>query len=221
MNCCNNPRSTQRQCQGIEQIFNDSVAVEELKNYQKNGPSKTTRLLLNAIQQQGVEDASLLDIGGGIGAIQLELLQAGAARVTNVDASPAYSKIAQQEASRRGWSDRVSYLVGNFVDIAPTLAESEIVTLDRVICCYNDMPALVRASVDRAGRVYGVVFPKDAGWIKLGMRLFNLIQRIFRNPFRIFAHSTATVDALVREKGFERVFTHRGILWQVIVYTKG
>ncbi len=215
MNCCNNP-----QCKGIEQIFNDSVAVDDLKSYKKKGPSKTTRLLLNAIQHQGVKDASLLDIGGGIGAIQLELLQAGVARVTNVDASPAYSHTAQGEAARRGWEDRVTYHVGNFVDIAPTLEPAEIVTLDRVICCYNDMPALVRASVSHARRVYGVVFPKDVWWIKLGIGLFNRVQGFLRKPFRIFAHPTVEVERLVRQEGFERVFTHRGLFWQVMVYTK-
>jgi len=215
MNCCNNP-----QCQGIEETFTDQWAVEELKTYRNKGSNKTTRLLLNAIRQQGVKDASLLDIGGGIGAIQLELLQAGVARVTNVDASPAYSQTAREEAARRGWADRIHYHVGNFVDISPSLDDMDIVTLDRVICCYDDMNALVRASVSRTKRVYGVVFPKDVWWVKLGMGLFNQLQRLFRKPFHLFAHSTAEVDSLVREKGFERVFTHRGLFWQVIVYTR-
>ncbi|NUM45794.1 MAG: methyltransferase domain-containing protein [Anaerolineales bacterium] len=216
MNCCSNP-----QCRGIEQIFDDSVARKELKEYKRKGVKKTTRLLLNAVQNLGVKNASLLDIGGGIGAIQLELLQAGVAQVTNVDASPAYSNTARDEATRLGWGDRVSYHVGNFVDLAPTLPSAEIVTLDRVICCYNDMPALVQASVDRARRVYAVVFPKDVWWIKAGIGLANGLQKVFRHPFRIFAHPTEEVEALVRARGFERVFTNRGLFWQVIVYAKG
>ncbi len=216
MNCCSNP-----QCRGIEEVFDDSVALQELKEYKKKGLRKTTRLLVDAVKKLGVKEASLLDIGGGIGAIQLELLEAGVAQVTNVDASPAYSKTARGEATRRGWGGKVDYHVGNFVDIAPTLAPVEIVTLDRVICCYNDMPALVRASVDRARRVYAVVFPRDVWWIKLAVKLFGWFQGVVRRPFRIFAHPTEEVDALVREKGFERVFTNRGIFWQVIVYARG
>ncbi len=216
MNCCSNA-----QCKGIEQTFDDSVAIQDLKTYKKKGPSKTTRLLLTAIQTLGVKDASLLDIGGGIGAIQLEMLKAGVAQVTNVDASPAYSQTARKEAARLGWGDRVTYHVGNFVDIAPTLAPVDIVTLDRVICCYNDMPALVQASVSRAQRVYGVVFPKDVWWVKLGIGIFNRIQELLRNPFHIFAHPTKEIEAFVREKGFERVYTHRGVFWQVIVFAKG
>ena len=215
MNCCKNP-----QCQGIKQTFTEPLAEEELSTYRKKGANKTTRFLLDAIKKQGGKNATLLDVGGGIGAIQLELLQAGVTRVTNVDASPGYSKTAREEAARRGWAERVAYHVGNFVDLAPVLEEAEIVTLDRVICCYNDMPGLVRASVGKAKRVYGVVFPRDVWWIKLGMGIFNAMQGVFRKPFRIFTHPTTEVDSLVREKGFERVFTHRGFVWQVIVYTK-
>lgn len=216
MNCCSNP-----QCRGIEEVFDDSVARQELKEYKNKGLRKTTRILLEAVQKLGVEEATLLDIGGGIGAIQLEMLKAGVVQVTNVDASPAYSKVAREEAARHGWGEKVTYHVGNFVDIAPTLNPVEIVTLDRVICCYNDMPALVKASVARARRVYAVVFPRDVWWIKFGVKVFGWVQGLLHNPFRIFAHPTEEVDALVREKGFERVFSNRGIFWQVIVYAKG
>ena len=91
MNCC-------QQCVGIEKIFNDKSARRELKRYQKKGPDKTTQLLIDFIVGQGVAEATLLDIGGGVGAIQLELLKSGVSQVVNVDASSAYLKTAQQEA---------------------------------------------------------------------------------------------------------------------------
>jgi 2-polyprenyl-3-methyl-5-hydroxy-6-metoxy-1,4-benzoquinol methylase len=215
MNCCSSP-----QCRGIEETFTGEWAIEELRTYRKKGPNKTTRHLLNAIWQQGVNGASLLDIGGGIGAIQLELLNKGVARVINVEASSAYSQTAREEAERLGWADRIHYHIGDFVDISPTLDDVDIVTLDRVICCYDDMISLVGMSANKAKRLYGVVFPKDVWWVKLGMGLFNQMQRLFRKPFRLFTHSTVELDRLVREKGFEGVFIHRGIFWQVIVYAR-
>ncbi|MBI2966094.1 MAG: hypothetical protein HYY34_07815 [Chloroflexi bacterium] len=72
MNCC--------QCQGIEQVFNAKVAARELRAYRKKGPRKTTRLLIDALKAEGVDGLTLLDIGGSIGKIQHELLDAGAAR---------------------------------------------------------------------------------------------------------------------------------------------
>ena len=66
MDCC--------QCQGIEQVFDERQAKKDLKQYRKKGPSSTTRILVEAIKAQGVQDLSLLDIGGGVGAIQHGLL---------------------------------------------------------------------------------------------------------------------------------------------------
>ena len=66
------------QCQGMETFFDNKTAVGDLKAYRKKGPSKTTRMLIDALKAQGVEDMTLLDIGGGVGAIQHELLNSGA-----------------------------------------------------------------------------------------------------------------------------------------------
>src|SRR6266498_2489628 len=100
MNCC--------QCQGLEEIFNEKTAVDELANYRKKGPAKTTRLLIDRIKGEGIQGMSLLDIGGGVGAIQHALLNAGAATATDVDASRAYLNAARQEAQRQGLDERIS-----------------------------------------------------------------------------------------------------------------
>ena len=215
MNCCHNP-----QCLGIEKIFNEDWARRELEGYRKDGPSKTTRILLDALQQQGVEGATLLDIGGGIGAIQHALLKAGVTRAVSVDASPAYLEISRREAERLGLAERITFLGGDFVSLAPQIEPADIVTLDRVICCFDDMPALVRLSAARARRLYGVIYPRDTWWIKGGIALFNAAQWLLRNPFRVFAHPTREIDEIVRGQGFERVFYHRGLFWQVFVYRK-
>ncbi len=56
------------QCQGIEDLFNDKSVRRELRTYRRKGPEKTTRMLIAALQRvQGVQGASLLDIGGGLG----------------------------------------------------------------------------------------------------------------------------------------------------------
>jgi len=81
MNCC--------QCQAIESRFNQKVAAEKLKQYRHKGPEKTTRLLLDALKAESVAGLTLLDIGGGIGAIQHELLKTGLSSATGVEASSA------------------------------------------------------------------------------------------------------------------------------------
>jgi len=132
------------QCQGIEGFFDKREAGRKLRLYRKSGPSKTTSILVDAVKEKGVEGKSLLDVGGGVGAIQHELLRAGAERADSVEASTAYIDANREEAARQGHADRITYHHGDFVDIAPTLERADIVTLERVICCYPDVETLDR-----------------------------------------------------------------------------
>jgi magnesium-protoporphyrin O-methyltransferase len=210
MDCC--------QCKGIESLFNEKMARRELKAYRKRGPSRTTRALIEALKAQGITGATLLDIGGGVGAIQHELLGAGVETATGVDASTAYVKVAHEEAERQGHADRVAYYHANFVDFAARLAPADIVTLDRVICCYHDMQALVGLSVTKADMLYGLVYPRDTWWVRAGISIGNLFFRLVRNPYRTYVHRTRAVDAVVRENGFEQRFYKTSGPWQVVVY---
>jgi magnesium-protoporphyrin O-methyltransferase len=216
MDCC--------QCKGIESLFNEREARNQLKEYRKDGPDKTTRMLIEALERlspgRRIEGMKLLDIGGGVGAIEHELLRAGLGSATGVDASAAYVKAAQEEANRQGHADRVSYYHANFVDIAPELAPADIVTLDRVICCYHDMPGLVGLSVAKAGKLYGLVYPRDTWWLRAGILTANLFLRLARNPFRGYIHPTRAVDALVRRNGLRRRYYRRTPIWQVVVYAR-
>ena len=212
MDCC--------QCQGIEGFFNQREAARQLKAYQRKGPARSTSILLDALRAADIEGATLLDIGGGIGAIQLDLLGAGAASATDVDASAAYLAAAREEGARRGYGERVTYQHGNFVDLATTVAPADIVTLDRVICCYHDMRSLVGTSAAKARRLYGLVYPRD-GWATRALFFVaNAVLRLQRNPFRIFAHRTRAVEALLRDAGLERRFQRNAGFWQVAVYAR-
>lgn len=211
MNCC--------QCQGIEQVFDDKRARAELEQYRLKGVKQTTRMLLGAVETAVSNSISLLDIGGGVGGIQ-HALAAKTERMVNVDASSAYLALAREEAQRLGYADKVAYQHGNFVDVAPTIEPVDVVTLDRVICCYHDMEGLVSASVAKAKRLYGLVYPRDVWWLRLLRPLATLGLWVARNPFRIFVHSETAVDALVRQHGFQQCYRETAGMWQVVVYQK-
>lgn len=212
MNCC--------QCQGIEQVFDPSLAASDLKSYRQKGPAKTTNYLLTALKQAGVQGLTLLDIGGGVGIIQHELLPAGVTTAVHIDASTAYIAAAQKEAKRRGHLDRTTYQHGDFVAVAEDVPAADIVTLDRVICCYHDMPSLVNAAAVKARQYLGLVYPRDTWWLKAASRLPNFGLWLFRNPFRIFVHATDAVEAILRQHGFQRQLYQRTFLWQTFLYTR-
>jgi len=208
------------QCEGIEVKFNQRAAAQKLADYRRHGPAASTRLLLAALRDVGVKDQTLLDVGGGIGAIQLELLKSGLRTAVSVDASAAYVDAARQEARRQGVADRIDFHHGNLVDLADDVPPADIVTLDRVICCYPDLPALVGLSADRAGRLLGLVYPRDAAWVRLGLQFGNLFQRVKGSPFRIFAHRTADVEVILRQRGLQRRFSRSAGFWQIAVYAR-
>jgi hypothetical protein len=208
-------------CQGVDEMFGERTAQHDLRRYRKRGPSKPTRMLLEALRREGIEHATVLDIGGGIGVIQQELLDAGAERATSVEASAAYLRAARDEAERRGRSDRISYEAGDFVALADRVAPADVVTLDRVICCYPDMESLVGRSADRAQRLYGLVYPRDTWWVAVGFRFLNLMMRLARRAFRVHLHRTSGVDAVVREHGLTlKIAVRAGPVWQVALYAR-
>jgi len=205
-------------CIGASDFFNERKASRDLRNYRAKGVPRTTGLLLDGLQAETVEDLTLLDIGGGVGVLQHELVARGVAHVINVDASPAYQAATRDEALRRGIGDRFEYREGDFVELAPDVPEADVVTLDRVLCCYPDADALLDAGSSRARRTLALSFPREAWFLKVAFGLVNLAQRIRRQPFRIYLHSTDRIRQRLESAGFVEVHVGRTIAWQARVF---
>lgn len=208
------------QCEGIEAIFDEESIRKELLFYEKDGPEDTSQWLIDALKAEDVQGKRLLDIGGGIGAIQHELLEHGMAGAVHVDGSSAYVEGAKQAAEKRGLTEKIEWHHGDFVKIAKKLANAEVVTLDRVICCYDDMPALLQSSLELADNFYGLVYPRDTWYTQIGFRIINLVQRIFGHPFRVFVHSSEEVNQLIAKAGFTERFRRQNLVWQVLLFAK-
>jgi SAM-dependent methyltransferase len=206
--------------EGIEQQFGERTARRELRRLRRRGPTKTTRLLVDALRAQGVDGASLIDVGGGVGAVHHALLDAGAREAVQVDVAPAYLAAAREEAERRGHHGRVRFVHGDVVERAGELPDADVVTLDRVICCYPDMPALVASSAGKARRLYGAVYPRDTWWMRRGLTLVNALLRLRRSAFRAYLHPPPAIEAALRECGFERAYATRTLVWHVAVYAR-
>ena len=204
---------------GCPHTFGTRDAKADLKRYRERGPEPTTRALIDAIVARGIDGATLLDIGSGIGAIQLGLLGAGLSRAESVDASAAYVRLARGEANRRGFADRTSGRVGDFVAIAGDVQAADVVTLDRVVCCYSDPVALVTRAAAHARSMVGLVYPRTWRWMRWLARVANAVIPSFRRQ-PIFIHPNAVVDEPLRAAGFERRDVTRTLVWQVALYVR-
>jgi magnesium-protoporphyrin O-methyltransferase len=200
--------------------FDGTHAERKLRELRRRGPNRTTAQLVDELAAGGIEGLTVLDIGAGVGAVHLGLLERGAASATDVDASAPYLAAARDEAQRRGLADRVTYHRGDAVRIVPELPPADLVALDRVVCCYGDMPGLMRAAGDRTRRRLGIVIPRDRWWVRAGLGLENVVARIRRDRFRVYAHRTAAVIEAATAAGLV-VSTHqRGFVWQTLVFER-
>lgn len=213
MTCCPH-------CEDAEDFFDPRTARRDLRRYRSRGPSATTQLLIDAILAQKNQDETLLDVGGGVGAISHELIGAGFVHATQVDASRPYLEASENEAVRRGHSDRTEYHFGDFVDVAPTLNDADVVTLDRVVCCYPDAEKLITASAEKARHLYGLVYPRERAITRAGIAAGNLWFRYKGSAFRAYLHPTDLVEAILKRCGFLRTSIAHSFLWQVATFAR-
>ncbi|MHB1482277.1 MAG: class I SAM-dependent methyltransferase [Bellilinea sp.] len=205
---------------GLE-VETQKWAQSDLAQYRRGKQNRTTKMLIRSLIDSGVGEQTLLDIGGGIGEIPLELLAAGAASATSVEISTAYINTARREAARKGLAERISWLHGDFVTLADQVPDADIVALNRTVCCYPDYQALVGQSVSKAGRIYALVIPRD-WWInRLALKIMNWFYKAQKSLYVAYVHPVDEIDQMIQSRGFKPQYRQSTLGWHVWVYARG
>jgi magnesium-protoporphyrin O-methyltransferase len=208
VSCCTTPK-------GYAKLFGGRAARRDVRRYEKDGLDDTGARMVAFLRERGIEGETVLEIGGGIGALQLELLAAGAEGATNLELSPAYEEAARGLLRERGMEERVDRRLGDVV-AEPALAEAaDAVLMHRVVCCYPDADALVGAAAERARRHLVMSFPRDRALFRTGARVLNLGFRLLRWDYRTFIHPPAVILAAAERRGLRLAEESRGSIWQV------
>ena len=205
--CCNS--------RGCDWFFSDRFARRVAKRYRRRGLDKPSREIVEFLERQGVRGATVLEIGGGVGEIQLELLKRGAARTINLELSPAYDGQALELAREAGVSDRVDRRLHDIAVDPGGVEEVDVVVLNRVVCCYPDYERLLGAAADHARRL--LVFSHPPGnllWRTIAGAQ-NLFFRVLRKEFRSFAHPPAAMLAVLESRGLRPAFARSGVPFSV------
>ena len=106
------------------------------------------------------------------------------------------------------------------VHLAEQLAPADLVTLDRVICCYPAAEALVRTTAAKARRYWAASFPRDR-WITRGhTRWENARRARAENPFRTFVHLIPGIYALLQAGDLVPQRIHRGLFWEIVLCSR-
>ncbi len=201
--------------------FDRKVGERDLRRYRRRGADATTRLLLAELRRWPLEGLRLLDVGGGIGVIATELADTGIASATMVEASPSYLEIAQREVGSRYWSRPTDFILGDFAVIADTLHDADLVTLDRVVCCYPDVEALLRGAAARARQLLAFTYPRDRWYVRALIVLENFWLRLTGNGFRAFVHPAERMGAVLEAAGLVRARRRDAFVWTLDLYCRG
>jgi len=200
---------------GYRQIFSERSARAQARSYRRNGLDATSSRIVELLKEQGVAGLTLLEVGGGIGAIQIELLKAGLARAVSVELTPTYEESAAELLREAGLDDRVERRVMDFVNAAPEIEAADIVVMNRVICCYPDMPRLAGAAADHARVLLVMSFPKERWWTRAVVWMANVGMALTRREFRIFLHPMEQIGAAIEKHGLKASIDKAGLFWQI------
>jgi hypothetical protein len=195
-------------------FFSRKGADRALRRYRRKGLDELSEKIAKVVRERGVAGATVLEVGGGIGALDVELVHAGAERAINVELSTEYEEAAAKLASERGVEHRIERRVGDFV-AQPDIPEADAVVMNRVVCCYPDYEALMGAAADHARRLLVFTFPRNRVLVRTAFRLMNLWLRLTGNEFRGFVHSSSAMLEVARERGLTPVLERQGSFWQL------
>lgn len=199
----------------------DEDACDFCDRYRKTGLSRSSRLLLDFIVQEGVHGKVVADLGCGSGGFSIDLLKEGAETAFGVDLSRNMIDSATKLAIANGFANRANFQVGNAA--TADIPASDIVIMDKVLCCYPDWEPLLKNAVGASRKMVGFIVPRDEGMAKipfrLGVRVVNYFSRR-RGNISFYLHPLNLVDKTIRESGFTLRHKQASRLWLVFLYSK-
>jgi len=201
------------------QFFDQKEGRKSLRNYERKGIDGMTRAMIDYMISRGMQGRTVLEAGGGIGAVQVELLKAGVARTVNIELSGGYEDAASELLQREGLSERVQREVGDFTELTDRF-EADDVVMNRVICCYPFMERLMKAAMSSSRRFVGATFPRDHLGSRVMVGVGNTYCRIRGVEFRSYIHPPDEIIATAGRGGFEVAFSDRDFIWNAVVFEK-
>lgn len=199
----------------------DGDACDFCDRYKNNGLSRSSKLLLKLIIDGNVQDKAVLDLGCGAGGLSLELLKQGAQSAVGFDLSPRMIVAATELAQAFGFETRAKFQEGNAA--TAELPRSDIVVMDKVLCCYSEWRPLLKNALEASNIMLGFIVPRDEGVTKLPFRIALRIANYFqkrRGGVLFYLHPLGTVDKTLRDSGFKVLRKQGSRFWLVFLYSR-
>jgi magnesium-protoporphyrin O-methyltransferase len=196
-------------------IFDERAARRALRRYLAHGLGGADALQIAAwAEEGGLDGATVVEIGGGIGQIQADLLRRGAATGRVVELVPEYEGPAREVAAAAAVAGRSSFQLADLLAEPEAVEAADVVVLRRVVCCTPDGPALLAAAAGKARRTLLASYPRDRSLVRAAVRLENLAFTVLRKRFRSFAHSPDDLARAAARQGLTRTRLVRSFAWE-------
>ena len=205
--CCN--------ARGCDEFFSPRVAERAAQRYREKGLDDTARRMVAFLEQYGLDGLTVLEVGGGVGEIQVELLKRGAARAVNLELSRAYDEEAERLLREAGVEERAQRRLHDLAADPEGVEPADVVVLHRVVCCYPDYERLLGAAGAHARRLLVFSYPPRNAISRLLLGTQNLLFRLRRMEFRTFAHPPRRMREVVEKAGLRQAYAHHPVLWQI------
>jgi magnesium-protoporphyrin O-methyltransferase len=200
--------------------FDPRRARKAADRFRSGGLDRDSQRIVDFVESLGIQGASVLDLGGGVGPLHLELLHRGAARATSVELVDSYDAAADALAHELGLAGRITRLHGDLATDPGLVERHDVVVMHRVVCCYPDAQRLLAAAAAKAGRALVFSHPPDNPLARAAVGAENLGRRIRGRSFRVFVHDPRAMTGAAADGG--RLHPQRvshGLAWNISGFT--
>jgi magnesium-protoporphyrin O-methyltransferase len=203
-----------------EKVFGRKTADRDARKFRRRGLRGSAQALAELAGD--VRGGSVLEVGGGVGAIEIELLEAGAVRATNVELAATYEDAAGALLAERGLSERVDRRIGDFVAEADAVEPHDVVVMHRVVCCYPDVDTLVGIAAQHARERMVLTYPQERRVLRTAISLVNAAMRVRGSTFQVYLHPVDRIAAAAEAHGLTLAERRRhGFVWESAAFARG
>ncbi len=190
-------------CRGAvcQAVFGEKAARHDLERYRRKGLRPIERQMIAAVPEATLKDARVLEIGGGIGTLQAELVAGGAASGEIVELVGAYAPFARELAESKGLAGRTSFRVADLLTGEGSVAPADIVILNGVVCCTPDGLALIREAAALTRGMLLLSYPRQSPWTRPVVASINAYMAIRGKAYRAFLRPTSEMVAAAESGG--------------------
>ena len=210
--CCPHAKSASR--------FFSFFARRYRHRFEKKGFEPSQHQLMAGLAQVGYQDMTLLEVGSGVGHVHQTMLELGAASAIGIDLAPEMIKEAEKWADDRGLTDRVQYLVGDFIHQTEDIETADVCVMDKVVCCYPDAEGLVKATLAKTAKVYALTYPRNKWYVRLAIGSAAFMLKLIRSDFRPYVHDPVLIEQWIIGQGYSKAYEARTFVWLTQVYAR-